>query len=52
MSEEAGEDYALAVKWALKEAPAVTHTDSWRADFAQNVVQPLQRCSEFLKPRR
>lgn len=52
VAEEASEDYALAVKWALKEAPADTHTDSWRADFAQHVVQPLQRCCEFLRPRK
>jgi len=48
VSEEAGGDYALAVNWTLKQAPAVLKDDKWRIDFAQNVVQPLQRCYESM----
>ena len=48
---EAGVDYATAVKRALKRAPALIKDDTWRADFAKNVVQPLQRCFESMKPK-
>ncbi|KAK4501025.1 hypothetical protein PRZ48_006831 [Zasmidium cellare] len=48
---EAGEDYATAVNWTLRQAPIVIKDDKWRADFASNVVQPLQRYYEYLNPR-
>jgi hypothetical protein len=47
---EAGEDYANAVNWTLKEAPVELKDEKWREVFAQNVVQPLQRCHEYLHP--
>jgi hypothetical protein len=49
---EAGEQYAAAVTWMLLQSPATAKDDSWRADFAQNVVQPLQRHYEFLDPKK
>jgi hypothetical protein len=51
VAEEAGDDYSTAVSWALKQAPVNLTDDSWRVDFAENVVQPLQRCCDFLRPR-
>ena len=47
---EAGEDYANAVNLTLRQAPAVLQDDKWRVDFAQSVVQPLQRYYEYLHP--
>ncbi len=47
---EAGEDYAFAVNWTLRQAPLVVRGNKWREDFAQNVVQPLQRHYEYLHP--
>lgn len=49
---EAGEDYALAVDWALRQAPLTVKDDKWRAEFAQHVVQPLQRYYEYLNPKQ
>jgi hypothetical protein len=49
---EAGEDYATAVDWTLKQSPAVLRDDKWREEFAQNVVQPLQRYYEYLHPTK
>lgn len=46
--EEAGDDYATAVDWTLRQAPVVCRDDKWRAEFAQNVVQPLQRHYDYL----
>ncbi|TKA63099.1 hypothetical protein B0A55_09554 [Friedmanniomyces simplex] len=43
---EAGDDYASAVNWTLRQAPLVGQTNRWREDFAQNVVQPLQSISK------
>ncbi|KAF2163556.1 hypothetical protein M409DRAFT_26168 [Zasmidium cellare ATCC 36951] len=48
---EAGEDYATAVNWTLRQAPIVVKDDRWRADFANSVVQPLQRYYEYLNPK-
>lgn len=41
---DAGSDYACAVKWCLHQSPVSESDGKWRNDFAQNVVQPLQRC--------
>lgn len=49
---EAGEDYANAVNWTLKQAPATLKDEKWREEFAQNVVQPLQRYYEYLHPSK
>ena len=49
---EAGEDYAMATQWTLTQSPAVTKDDKWREEFAQNVVQPLQRYYEYLHPTK
>jgi hypothetical protein len=49
---EAGEDYANAVNWTLHQAPAVLKDEKWREEFAQNVVQPLQRYYEYLHPSK
>ncbi|WPB02465.1 uncharacterized protein RHO25_007101 [Cercospora beticola] len=49
---EAGEEYATAVTWTLRQAPVAVKDDGWRADFAQNVVQPLQRYYEYLNPKK
>ncbi|KAK3641617.1 hypothetical protein LTR56_011219 [Elasticomyces elasticus] len=46
---EAGENYALAVDWTLKQAPKDAKDEGWRSDFVDNVVQPLQRCCESMK---
>ncbi|KAK5682107.1 hypothetical protein LTS10_005232 [Elasticomyces elasticus] len=46
---EAGENYALAVDWTLKQAPKDVKDEGWRSDFVDNVVQPLQRCCESMK---
>lgn len=48
---EAGEQYAKAVSWTLQQAPAVSTNDKWRAEFAQNVVQPLVWSHEQLSPK-
>lgn len=47
---EAGEDYAMATEWTLRQSPAVLRDEKWREEFAQNVVQPLQRCYEAFHP--
>ncbi|WPH03870.1 Hypothetical protein R9X50_00675300 [Acrodontium crateriforme] len=50
---EAGPEYAAALEWTLRSAPAVAGCGSsgkWRADFASMVIQPLQRCYEFMRP--
>ena len=49
---EAGEDYANAVNWTLRQAPAMLKNEQWREEFAQNVVQPLQRYYEYLHPSK
>lgn len=49
---EAGQDYADAVHWTLRQAPAVLKDDKWREEFARNVVQPLQRYYEYLHPTK
>ena len=48
VEEQEGVDYATAVKWCLRESPTSIADDKWREDFAQNVVQPLQRCYDFM----
>ncbi|CAJ2514244.1 Uu.00g023630.m01.CDS01 [Anthostomella pinea] len=48
---EAGPDFHQAIKWTLKEAPTDPQDNKWRADFAANVVRPLQRCYESVKPK-
>ena len=50
MHGEPGEDNATAVNWTLRQAPSVIKDDSQRLDFAENGVQPLQRCYESMKP--
>lgn len=52
VEDEAGEEYSSAVSWTLRQVPRIKDgkDDDWRADFAENVVQPLQRCYEFLNP--
>ena len=52
VGEEAGPDYATAVNWTLRQAPAVLKDEKWREEFAQNVVQPLQRNFEHLRPNK
>ncbi|KAK1093016.1 hypothetical protein LTR48_003192 [Friedmanniomyces endolithicus] len=47
---EAGDDYASAVNWTLRQAPLVVQGNKWREEFALNVVQPLQRYYEYLHP--
>jgi hypothetical protein len=49
---EAGEDYAKAVNWTLRQSPATLKNEQWREGFAQNVVQPLQRYYEYLHPSK
>ena len=49
---EAGEDYANAVNWTLRQAPAMLKDEKWREEFARNVVQPLQRYYEYLHPSK
>lgn len=44
---EADRDYASAVDWCLSSHASVRHTD-WRAEFAQNVVHPLQNCVDYV----
>lgn len=48
MQGTAGEDYALAVSWTLNNGPLEAVDQSWRKDFAENVVQRLQRCCDSL----
>lgn len=43
-----GENYALAVSWTLRNGPLEAVDQSWRRDFAENVVQRLQRCCDSL----
>lgn len=45
---DAGVDYAGAVEWTLRQAPVTVKDNSWRLDFAENVVQPLARNYEML----
>lgn len=45
---EGGSDYASAVKWCLQQSPISGDDTDWRKDFAQSVLQPLQRCSATL----
>lgn len=49
---EAGDDWVEATEWTLRKAPTVLKDDTWRMDFAEHVVQPLQRCCESMNPRR
>lgn len=49
---EAGEDYANAVNWTLRQSPAMLKDEKWREEFAQNAVQPLQRYYEYLHPNK
>lgn len=37
-----GEGFAYAVQWCLHQAPRSSRAGSWRKDFADNVVAPLQ----------
>lgn len=49
---EAGEQYAIAVRFCLHEAPATLKDDKWRTDFAQSVAWPLQQCYESMQPSK
>lgn len=49
---EAGEQYAIAVRFCLHDAPATLKDDKWRNDFAQSVVWPLQQCYESMQPSK
>lgn len=40
--------YSCVVKWCLQQSPAPGTTD-WRKEFAQHVLQPLQRLCEPMK---
>ena len=52
VQEDAGQPYATAVSWALLQSPGVLKDERWREEFAQNVVQPLQRYYEYLHPSK
>ena len=45
VSEEAGADYSDAVEWCLG---AQHRADRWRHEMLKRVVQPLQRCQDYL----
>jgi hypothetical protein len=47
---EAGPDFYRAVKWVYHDAPSDTADNKWRNDFAANVVHPLQKCYDSVKP--
>lgn len=48
VEEDAGVDYSSAVEWTLRQAPVAVKDNTWRQDFAENVVQPLARNYELL----
>jgi hypothetical protein len=45
VDEEAGADYADAVEWCLG---SQHRADQWRQEMLRKVVQPLQRCQDYL----
>ncbi len=47
VNEEAGPDYADAVAWCLGGNRSVA-PDRWRQDMLRKVIQPLQRCRDYL----
>ncbi|KAF7558495.1 hypothetical protein G7046_g5664 [Stylonectria norvegica] len=47
VNEEAGFDYAEAVAWCLG-GNRSTPPDRWRQDMLRKVIQPLQRCRDYL----
>ncbi|KAK7420552.1 hypothetical protein QQX98_002751 [Neonectria punicea] len=47
VNEEAGPDYSEAVAWCLG-GNRGTPPEVWRRQMLQKVVQPLERCSQFL----
>lgn len=47
VNEEAGSDYAGAVAWCLGGNRSVP-PDRWRQDMLRKVIQPLQRCRDYL----
>jgi hypothetical protein len=51
VEDEAGGDYFVALNWTLKQAPAILKDENWRSEFAENVVFPLQRCYEAMRPK-
>lgn len=48
VKDEAGPEFASAVKWCLDESPATLHGDQWRKDLASEVVLPLQNCCGWI----
>ncbi|KPM46526.1 hypothetical protein AK830_g113 [Neonectria ditissima] len=48
VNEEAGLDYADAVGWCLGGNRSAL-PEKWRQNMLQRVIQPLQRCSNYLK---
>lgn len=49
---EAGRDYATAVDWCLQKSPIIVQDHDWRAEFVENVVQPLQKCYDSMPRKR
>jgi hypothetical protein len=47
VNEEAGSDYAGAVAWCLGGNRSAS-PDRWRHDMLRKVIQPLQRCRDYL----
>lgn len=47
VNEEAGPDYAEAVGWCLGGNRSAL-PERWRQDMLQKVIQPLQRCRDYL----
>ncbi|KAH8685345.1 hypothetical protein BGZ61DRAFT_58203 [Ilyonectria robusta] len=47
VNEEAGPDYAEAVGWCLG-GNRSSQPERWRHDMLQKVIQPLQRCRDYL----
>lgn len=50
VNEEAGLDYAEAVGWCLGGNRSAV-PERWRQDMLQKVIQPLQRCLDYLAGR-
>lgn len=50
VGDEAGPDYAGATEWCLVKSKTVPSGEAWRQLLFENVVQPLERCAQYLNP--
>ena len=50
VEDDAGAEFATAVKWCLLDSPTTLDGSAWRKDLAEKVVLALQNCCDWITP--